>query len=231
MALLVIGVLSVVVLWSWYGFRFAGRGEGLPLTPPMAAQLKRVPGAFEASVLAATAEARLLPESYVYGFAHVLASSKAFHSFLLGTTYPQPVWFYFPIAMAIKSSLTFLILLGVAQWAVVTGRFQGRREILYLIVPAALYMVFAMAGGMNIGVRHVLPVYVFLSVTIAGVMGTLIQGNRRWLYVTVALLLFQAISVMRAFPAYVSYANEAAGGPANVHELSRATRVPIGASR
>jgi len=219
LALVVIGVLSVGVLWSWYGFRFAGRGEGLPLTPPMTAQLKRVPGAFEASALAAAAEARLLPESYIYGFAHVLASSKAFHSFLLGTTYPGPVWFYFPIAMAIKSSLTFLALLGVAAWAVGTGRLEGRgREIVYVLVPAFLYMAFAMAGGMNIGVRHVLPVYVFLSVAIAGVMGTLIEGNRRWLYVCVALLLFQAISVLRTFPAYVSYANELFGGPAKVHE-------------
>jgi hypothetical protein len=72
---------------------------------------------------------------------------------------------------------------------------------------------------MNIGVRHVLPIYIFLSVFIAGAAWNLIQRDRRWLYVVVVLLLFQAVSVARTFPAYVSYANEAAGGPSHVHDL------------
>ena len=33
------------------------------------------------------------------------------------------------------------------------------------------------------------------------------------------LLVIQAVSVLHAFPAYVSYANEAAGGPSDVHNL------------
>ena len=218
LAFLTICVLSVVVLWAWYGFRFAAREGGLPLNPSMAAQLQRVPSAFQADVLGTFARWHLLPESYLYGFAHVLFESKAFHSFLLGTTYLHPVWFYFPIAMVVKSTLTFLILLGVMIWAVATGRFTRRREILYMVIPASVYMVFAMAGGMNIGVRHVLPIYIFLSIAIAGAAWTLIQQDRRWLYAVVALLIFQAASVLHAFPAYVSYANEAFGGPANVHK-------------
>jgi tetratricopeptide (TPR) repeat protein len=80
-------------------------------------------------------------------------------------------------------------------------------------------MVFAMAGGMNIGVRHVLPIYIFLSVLIAGAAWKLVQRDRRWLYAVVVLLVFQAVSVVHAFPAYISYANEAAGGPSAVHNL------------
>ena len=87
-----------------------------------------------------------------------------------------------------------------------------------MVVPAGVYVVFAMAGGMNIGVRHILPIYVFLSVVVAGAAWALIQRSRKWLYVVVLLLVFQAASVLRAYPAYVSYANEAFGGPANVHK-------------
>ena len=217
LAFLVISLISVTVLWSWYGFRYAAREGGLQLNPAMTAQLHRVPSPFFANVLGVFARWHLLPESYIYGFAHVLFQSKAFHSFLLGTTYPHPVWFYFPIAMLIKSTLTFLILLGIAIWATATGRFRRHREILYMIIPASIYMIFAMAGGMNIGVRHVLPIYIFLSVAIAGAVWTLILADRRWSYVVVVLLVFQAVSVLKAFPAYVSYANEAFGGPANVH--------------
>jgi len=220
-AFLVICVISVIVLWSWYGFRFAAREGRLQLNPGMAAQLHRVPSPFHAKALSAIAKWRLLPESYIYGFAHVLFESKAFHSFLLGTTYPHPVWFYFPVAMLIKSTLTFLILLGVGAWAAVTGRITNWRETLYMVIPAGIYMIFAMAGGMNIGVRHVLPIYIFLSVAIAGAVWKLIEENRRWLYAVILLLVFQAFSVTHAFPAYVSYANEAFGGPANVHRYLR----------
>jgi 4-amino-4-deoxy-L-arabinose transferase-like glycosyltransferase len=218
-AILAIVLLSVGVLWASYGFRYAAREDGLHLNPPMAVQLARVPSPSEREVLAAFAKFHLLPESYLYGFAHVLFQSKAFTSFLLGRIYPHPVWFYFPIAILIKSSLTFLILFAITLWALATGRLRARREVLYMVVPAAIYMVFAMAGGMNIGVRHVLPIYIFLSVLIAGAAWALIQKDRRWLYAVVGLLLFQAISVVRTFPAYVSYANELAGGPSHVHDL------------
>ena len=219
LAFLAICAISVAVLWSFYGFRYSARVEGLPLNPTMPAQLHRVPSAFAASTLSLFNKLHLFPESYTYGFAHVLFQSKAFTSYLLGAIYPHPVWFYFPIAMLIKSTLTFLILLAITIWSIATGRFQGRREILYMGIPAAIYMAFAMAGGMNIGVRHVLPIYIFLSVAIAGAAWNLIQRDRRWLYAVILLLVFQAVSVLHSFPAYVSYANEIAGGPSNVHNL------------
>ena len=78
-------------------------------------------------------------------------------------------------------------------------------------------MAFAMAGGMNIGIRHVLPIYIFLAVFLAAAASALIQQNRRWLYAVATLLVFQAVSVVHAYPAYVTYANEAFGGPAKVH--------------
>jgi 4-amino-4-deoxy-L-arabinose transferase-like glycosyltransferase len=218
LALLAICGLALAVLWSWYGFRYTARGNGLALNPPIGALLQRVPSHFEGEALALVAKLHLLPQSYLYGFGHVLIQSKAFTSFLLGTIYPHPVPFYFPVAMLIKSTLTFLVLLGVAVWAMATGRFRPAREILYLLIPAAIYMIFAMAGGMNIGVRHVLPIYVFLSVLIGGAAWKLMQGSRRWAYAVVALLVFQAVSVLHTFPAYMAYANEAFGGPSDVHK-------------
>ncbi len=218
LGLLAIILISITVLWSWYGFRYAARQPGFPLNPGMPAQLLNVPSPFQAKVLALFDHFHLFPQSYLYGFAHVLFSSRFLTSYLLGTTYPHSVWFYFPIAMLIKSSLTFLLLLAVALWAVATGRFRKAREVATMTVPAAVYMLFAMAGGMNIGVRHVLPVYVFLSVPIAGASWALILRNRLWLYAAISLIVFQAASVLHAFPNYIAYANEAFGGPANVHK-------------
>jgi len=67
-------------------------------------------------------------------------------------------------------------------------------------------------------VRHILPVYIFLAVPIAGTVWALVERNRRWLYAVVVLLVFQAVSVLHAFPDYIAYTNEAFGGPANAYK-------------
>jgi tetratricopeptide (TPR) repeat protein len=81
------------------------------------------------------------------------------------------------------------------------------------------HLIIAMSSGMNIGVRHILPMYLFLYVLIGGASWILIQKNRRWISVIVALLVFQAISTSRSYPAYLAYANELWGGPSQVHYL------------
>src|SRR6185369_9624860 len=92
------------------------------------------------------------------------------------------------------------------------------REILFLTVPPAFYLVVAFTVGMNIGVRHILPVYVFLSVLIGGAAWALIKRNRRWGYVVASLLVIHAVSSLRTFPAYIAYANEMWGGPSQTYK-------------
>jgi hypothetical protein len=217
-ALAVIAISSLVILWASYGFRYVPAEGGPPLNPPMPAELARVPSALEARLLGAADRLHLLPQAYTYGFAHFLYEAKAFSSYVLGRTYPHAVWFFFPVAMAIKSSLTFLILVAVGSFSVLTGRVEERRGIVTLVIPAAVYMVIAMTGGMNIGIRHVLPVYVFMAAAVGGAVSGLVKGSRPWLLAVSALLVFQAVSVLHAFPAYIAYANEAFGGPSSVHK-------------
>ena len=215
-ALLIISLISVGILWGAYGFRYSARGNELKLNPSMEAQLNRVPSPIEARMLGEFARLHLLPESYIYGFAHVLFSARSFNSYVYGKAYPHAVWFYFPVAMLVKSSLTFLILLVISIWVIASGRLQKRRELSFLLIPALIYLAASMIGGMNIGIRHILPVYIFLAVLIAGATSVLVKSRHHWLYAVVLLLLFQAISVTRTFPNYIGYANEAFGGPKNV---------------
>jgi len=217
LALAVIGAISITILWAAYGFRYA-QADAVPFNPPMAAQLQRVPSAFSAKALGEVDKLHLLPAPYTYAFAYILSQAKSFTSYILGVVHPHAVWFYFPITMLIKSSLTFLILLAIGGWALAAGKLRLSREVLYMAIPAAVYMVFSMTGGMNIGVRHILPVYIFLAVPLAGAAWALAERNRRWLYAVVALLVFQAVSVLHAFPDYIAYTNEAFGGPANAYK-------------
>jgi tetratricopeptide (TPR) repeat protein len=56
-------------------------------------------------------------------------------------------------------------------------------------------------------------------ILVAGGITALAAGSRRWAWVGAALVLAHIASSLAAFPNYIPYANEAWGGPANVHNL------------
>jgi hypothetical protein len=87
-------------------------------------------------------------------------------------------WKHGPVAFAIKSSLSFLILLLLTIRAMGARKFTAWREILFLTIPPAFYLFVDMVAGMNIGLRHILPMYAFLTVLIGGTAWALIQANR-----------------------------------------------------
>ncbi len=161
---------------------------------------------------------RLLPESYLYGLADVRLTADYYTSFVLGKIYAHGVWFYFPIAFLIKSTLGFLALTLLAIAVIATRRLNCRREILFLVIPPGFYLLVAACVGMNIGVRHILPVYVFLAVLIGGAAWALMRQSRRWVYVVAVLLLVHALSSLRTFPTYIAYSNELWGGPSQTYK-------------
>jgi tetratricopeptide (TPR) repeat protein len=217
-SLIVVGVIAVAVLWSFYGFRYNARPDGLKLTPSMQEFASQVSRRHEAKMLSLMAKYKVLPESYLYGLADVRGMGDFYQSYVLGKVYPHGVWFYFPIAFVVKSTLTFLILLLLAIVAIATRKLTCWREILFLTVPPAFHFLVAVNSTMNIGVRHILPVYAFLTVLLAGAAWKLIEKDRRWAYAVVFLLAFQAVSSARTYPAYLAYANELWGGPSNTYK-------------
>ncbi len=216
-ALVFVSVIAVGVLWAFYGFRYQARAEGRQLNPPLSEYVQSLSRPHDIGLLNTVARLRLLPESYIYGLADVRIMSNFYSSYLFGKVYPKGVWFYFPAAFAVKSSLSFLILLLMALWTIASGKLRAWREILFLTIPPAVHFAVAMGSGMNIGVRHILPIYVFLAVLIGGAAWKLIENDRRWAYAVAVLLLFQAISVTRTYPAYLAYANELWGGPSQTY--------------
>jgi tetratricopeptide (TPR) repeat protein len=217
-AIVLMSVIAIAILWAFYGFRYQAREAGLQLNPTMPQFLKELSRPREAHLLSAVAHWHLFPESYIYGLADVRIMSDFYTSYIFGKIYPHGVWFYFPAAFVIKSTLAFLILLGIAIWAIATRKLTAWREILFLTIPPIFHLLVAMSAGMNIGLRHILPMYMFLYILIAGASLKLIQKNRRWLYAVVILIVFQAISGAHAYPAYLAYENELWGGPANTYK-------------
>jgi hypothetical protein len=144
--------------------------------------------------------------------------SNSFSTYIFGKVYAHGVWFYFPAAFIVKSTAAFMVLLLLAGFAITTGKLRGRREIVFLTIPPVLYLLIATGTGLNIGARHILPMYPFLSVLIGGAVLSLATVNRRWAYVGALLLAWHAVSASRAYPVYLAYSNEFWGGPSNTYK-------------
>lgn len=217
-ALVVTAVISLTILWGFYGFRYASRPVGLELNPPAAEYMQGLSRPNELKLLQTISHYKLLPESYIYGLADVRMISDFYSSYLLGKPYPHGVWFYFPVAMVIKSTVPFLVLLLLSAWAIARGKLPSR-EVWFLVAPPVIYLAVAMSAHMNIGMRHVLPMYAFLTVLEAGAAMALGRKSRTWMAVALVLLAMQVITSVRAYPDYIPYANELWGGPRETWHL------------
>jgi hypothetical protein len=216
--LVIAGIIAVAIIWIGYGFRYSARPAGTQINPPLESTLGNL-SPVEGKAITLMAHWKLLPESWLYGLADVRSVANTFPSFMFGKVYAHGVWFYFPVAFVIKATLTTLIFIPLIFYAVATRKLRGWREILFLTLPPALYFCISMTSKLNIGVRHILLVFIFLLVLAGGAAWSLICKNRRWAWLIGVLILFHIISSLRAFPtSYIAYANEFWGGPANVHK-------------
>ncbi len=73
-----------------------------------------------------------------------------------------------------------------------------------------------MASGVNMGVRHILPVYPFVLLIGAAAIRELAAARARAYRVALlALIVFAAVELARAYPRPLTFFNAFAGGPAN----------------
>ncbi len=211
-------VVGVLVLWAFYGFRYAARPEGLKLNPSLADYAKPLSSVSHAGVMT-IAHLHLLPESYLMGLVDVKRMAEFYPTFALGKNYAHGQWWYFPVVILIKTTIGMLALAAVAFFAIATGRLRKGRELTYLLVPALFYLAVAIAAGMDIGSRHILPVDTFMFVLAAGGIAALAATSRRWALIGGVLVAAHIVSALAVFPNYIAYANEAWGGPGNLHNL------------
>jgi hypothetical protein len=103
------------------------------------------------------------------GLGDFLAHGALGHSaFLLGQTSAHGWWYYFPIVLLVKTPLPLLVFGGVGAW--LAARDTVRRSSWESSVPligCAVILAVAMATHVDIGVRHVLPLYPLLAIVAA----------------------------------------------------------------
>ena len=220
--------LSLAVLWSFYGFRYAARPAGLQLIPTLS-QYSAGLKPFDQGLIGWAARLHLLPESYLMGLVDIRSMAKDFNTFLLGNWYPHGVLWYFPAVMLIKSTLGLLVALAGTFFALVTGKMNlsirggdtiqrdRGRAVVYLLVGGGVFLAVAMVNGLNIGVRHILPVYVVAVILAGAALAARASKSRGWAWICAVLLAAHIASSLSAFPNPIAYANEAWGGPQDTH--------------
>lgn len=163
--------------------------------------------AFAAKALA------LRAHPFLVGLYEVLLKSETGQGgYLLGRFSQTGWWYYFPVVFAVKTPLAVLALLAasVACWlwqrpGLAAIPFEG----FVLAIAAVTYFGFSMMSALNLGVRHLLPVYPLLCISIAALMSRVRCGT--WLAMAGCVLL--TVESAGSYPNYLAFFNAAAGGP------------------
>jgi hypothetical protein len=182
---------------------------------------------FPGRTLAALSHAHLLPEAFAYGVALTRFNSRARPGFLRGQHGLLGFPSFFLWAFAFKTPVGSLLLLGIGN--VLFLRMKGMEGFSFILLPALVFFWIALASGLSLGLRHILPVYPFLFVA-AGALGPSwerLRGRRRLLTASAAFALAAWGALIVFVPLrrpsimvghHLSYMNELAGGPLQGYE-------------
>jgi hypothetical protein len=208
-----LAIASVGAIWASYGFRY------LPSeSPGWAFDFARTDLAARAPALAGVVawvdRYHLLPNAYAQGFLYTQVSSQEMPAFLAGSYSTGGWWYYFPIAFLIKTPIALILLLacGVAV-CVARRRSWSGGPLAFIAVPVGVYLAIAMSSGINIGLRHVLPIYPFVLLIAAAAAKTLLETRSRLGPAALALMLVAGVAEFAdAYPHTLPFFNRLVGG-------------------
>ena len=200
------------------------------LTP--AAALKAFSAMMTAAVvvLAATYGFIYLPV-YFSGLGSVFTTvTGGTQAFLLGSYSNEGWWYYYPVAMLLKSPVVALLAFAAIPFCYVGGKRAGAvNQHLVLLIPLFMFGAASLVSARNVGLRHVLPLYPILYI-LAGQTIALIASwpvwRRRVLLGVMGVWL--AASTLFIHPAYLAYFNEIGGGPSQGFRLLSDSNVDWG---
>ena len=122
---------------------------------------------------------RLLPEAWIYGFTDVYRRSQVRPAFLNGEFSLQGWRSFFPYAFLVKTPLGVFLVMGLAVLAAGRGLRTGTWGRFYPAIPLwtliGVYAGAAVSSHLNIGHRHLLPLYPPLFI-LCGASGEWLSG-------------------------------------------------------
>jgi hypothetical protein len=219
-------VVAATTIWCGFGLRYSpaiARASDATTQEQLAGM-----NSVDAQILRITRAAHLMPQAYLDGLIDVrgLLTVEANPIDILGRPYSKTPWFFFPLAATIKFTVPFLAMLAIGGAGLLLMGRERRMELVFLLLPALLFLAVSMCVQRPaIGIWHLFPM--IPSLVIAAAAGCVYVARRyRWTTVVlVCLLMLHAASSLRAYPNYLSYANELWGGPQNLYRYLPLTDV------
>jgi hypothetical protein len=156
------------------------------------------------------------PHAYLTGLDQTLRKSHDGHeAYLLGTYSHTGWWYYFPVVFAVKTPLGLLLAvliaaIGLARRHSLPLKASAASLLTALAIPAAVFFGLSMISSVNIGVRHILPIYPLLCIIAAALVIRLPRGR----IIASACAAIVAIESIHIYPDYLAFFNAASGGPA-----------------
>jgi hypothetical protein len=213
-------VFILFFIWMSYGFRFS------MIDAPMLADRMALDKVIENScksagtageALLAAKKIKLLPEAYIYGFALVLKGAGARNSYLNGELSTRGWWYFFIYSFMVKTPIPLLLIFAISLSALFRAKILPNDK-LYMLTPflvfILIYFLFAISSRMNIGNRHLLPIYPCIFI-ICGSAYLMLRSKLPMVILTAFLIAWFAVESYRIRPHYLAYFNQFAGGPGN----------------
>ena len=196
--------------WSWERIR--------PLL-----QASAIVGAIAFAVVALSYGIVGLP-AYLVGLERTLTHSAEGHTaYLMGELSDSGWWYYFLFAYLIKTPPGILLLVAGSLLALYLGQRLPAKHEFFLYLPVALLVAITCIWKVNIGLRHLLPIYPFLYLGVGRLMTRWPDGGRAGrltalIPVLVILCLLSAgWEAASIAPYHLAYFNGLVGGPENGH--------------
>jgi hypothetical protein len=213
---IIVSVLALPVIWAGYRFSYAPILPSIWLVhhPKVQEQLaERTP---KQQVLLTTAK---VPAHEIFvGLGQAFKNGAGVErrpGYLLGHYYVGGKWDFFPVAILAKTQIPLLILfgLGVVLW--IRSKLDVRfNDMIVLAAGLVGPLAVAIPSKINIGLRHVLPIYPFLVMFAAIGVVYLIQERaknfRIAVFVGIFLLGWSVETCVAASPQFLTYFNEIA---------------------
>jgi len=211
----IIAATTLFAIWGVYGFRYTASRtlerplhyQDTPIAQQNAPTLARVIGWLD--------DRRVFPNAFAQGLLHSQATTRQLPAFLAGGYSSDGWWYYFPVAFLIKTPAALLVLITIGCVVCVRRRRDWFDQV-FVGVPPALYLAVAMTSGINIGLRHILPMFPFvLLVAAAGANAVRLLHRPIGAFVLAGMTAVWVVMYAAVYPFTLTFFNEFVGGPGN----------------
>jgi 4-amino-4-deoxy-L-arabinose transferase-like glycosyltransferase len=193
--------VTLFVVWGGYGFTVHTFAELNPWIDSYSPSLQR----FLAHISPSTP---LPAPAFFVGLSGIHKIDKeGFDTYLCGEVGRTGWWWYFPFAVALKTTIASLLLFVAGLWFALRDRGTRGPFIEWSLAGLGIVAV-SMPSTLDLGVRYILPFYVPFAMACAAAF---VAMTRKWRVVGVVLLVCHLGASALAHPDYFPYFNAFAG--------------------